>query len=111
MKEKFILKKSNTDEKCLFKDTISSVYFWMRSTPVAHDHCISYLGQAHAEAVFIDGTCNHCESMAIRILWSGLKEKVTSVDPHPSPFAGMHKAAAAITQGDWGILMEKFPLG
>lgn len=76
------------------------MYFWMRSPWDGHDRCCS-LGHAHAGVDFVDGTCR---SVAMGTLQSQLscfsEQKVTSVAPHPGPFATMHKALAASAEGE-----------
>ncbi len=50
-----------------------------------HEHCITCLGLAHAEAAFVDESCTHCWKITISELRSRLQSLQRSGVPVPLP--------------------------
>ncbi|KAI2645254.1 Gag-Pro-Pol polyprotein [Labeo rohita] len=83
-----------------------------------HDRCMLCLGCAHVEAVFVGGSCPHCENMtvgALRLRLSYILSKkrlrVTSDASHPGPPRAGTEAVVMGAEGDLGIAIEDNPPG
>lgn len=79
-----------------------------------HDHCLTCLGQKHAEKVFVDGACSHCNSMIMLALRSRLSfTKVRVASAVTQPTATSHSRAMGLvnTLGDLRVTVGALPPG